>query len=586
MKMSPKSLWNRLRFRPEGGYFGWVLNRSWLTMLGLFLIGWIALACVFALLYRNAGGIWDSTIEPKDGTPGPSGGYTTDFFRLFYFSIVTQSTVGYGDVNPRSDDARTLAMFHHILGGIYFVIGTGLVLIKLGSEYQRRESDREKRRHDKEKEQLATEARRPLEEAERQLNELGRLVDRGLTNPLLCPFLQWYYDVQLWSNEGVSFPAVVFPVETFEQQLKYDAVLAPWTPRSARLIRPEDCVAADPGLVQLRRTAGRKIDNRQTYCLDVLETHKSPPVIKSNLVGYYEDCLATSDSLEQELLVAFGSDPPRSVSEFESFAESKLPLRNSARSHARKFRLPHLTGAGRSAAIAITTLTIARTPESSFVTFFGYRSGKTAAHPNLLHLAPSGMFQPVCEWQRAPSPLDSPNYQREWTLRNHILREVSEELFSRDIEGDFAKHSPETADAIYQYPEVQFLDDLLKSDARPPKAQILVTGILMNLLNLRPEICTVLLIRDSAWYRRHSRAEGVPVFARNWEFKSDEELLRSADKPRFWHAPIWADGRPLVADLLRKTGGVSPSTFVLPGAVGLVLGLKAFEACIEKNGPR
>jgi hypothetical protein len=50
-----------------------------------------------------------------------------------------------------------------------------------------------------------------------------------------------------------------------------------------------------------------------------------------------------------------------------------------------------------------------------------------------------------------------------------------------------------------------------------PGAELLVTAVIVNLLNLRLEICTLLLIHDPSWHCRHVHGDGVRPFCFNKE---------------------------------------------------------------------
>ena len=57
---------------------------------------------------------------------------------LFYYSYVTLATLGYGDINPVSPQARSLAITEAIVGQLYLVVMVaGLVGLRL-AHLQRR----------------------------------------------------------------------------------------------------------------------------------------------------------------------------------------------------------------------------------------------------------------------------------------------------------------------------------------------------------------------------------------------------------------------------------------------------------------
>jgi Swt1-like HEPN len=402
----------------------------------------------------------------------------------------------------------------------------------------------------------------------------NRAVRRGINHALLLPFLSWYYNEELWHPQhGEEFPAVVYPLERPEDA-KNSPVLAPWNSGNARAILAGDLACPDREFVARRKKSARQMRNRQTYCVREIVFERDAPIIKSDLIGNYDDCLATCDALEAELLIAMGSRPPASAApkDFRGFAKSSLPLREAATSFARERGLSsYMTGAGRSAAIAVSTLTLAKRPDGSFVTFLGPRSGRTAVHSNLLHVAPSGMLQPIVDWQRPSAKMDHEFYKTEWSLFHHVLQEIAEEIFGRDCENELVDQLTETPGAIFEYPEIGYLENLLLAG----DAQLFVTGVVVNLLNLRPEIATCLVINNSDWYTNHSRViDGLPKFQRNWEFKNRAEL-KTNDPPDFWHTTVWTPSHGDVSNImLNMAGGATFKNFVLPGAITLLLGLK------------
>lgn len=53
-------------------------------------------------------------------------------FDLFYFSFVTLTTLGYGDIVPRSDHARAVALVEAIFGTLYLVVLVSRLVSNLG----------------------------------------------------------------------------------------------------------------------------------------------------------------------------------------------------------------------------------------------------------------------------------------------------------------------------------------------------------------------------------------------------------------------------------------------------------------------
>lgn len=123
-KVTLRRIWNFLRYPPQGRLHHWLLRRSWLTLLALCLACWLTLAAGFAFLYRVKGLVWDDSIEQ-------GGAYTDSYHDLLYFSIITQATVGYGDMKPREHASRELAAIQAILGTILGTVGFALVVSKL-----------------------------------------------------------------------------------------------------------------------------------------------------------------------------------------------------------------------------------------------------------------------------------------------------------------------------------------------------------------------------------------------------------------------------------------------------------------------
>jgi hypothetical protein len=55
-------------------------------------------------------------------TVGATAPHTLSQFEAYYFSFITLSTVGYGDITPLSNGARTLAMTEAMTGTLYMAV--------------------------------------------------------------------------------------------------------------------------------------------------------------------------------------------------------------------------------------------------------------------------------------------------------------------------------------------------------------------------------------------------------------------------------------------------------------------------------
>lgn len=163
--------------------------------------------------------------------------------------------------------------------------------------------------------------------------------------------------------------------------------------------------------------------------------------------------------------------------------------------------------------------------------FLCQRSEQVADGPGLSHIVPSMVFQPSHE-----NPFDPQSY----CLERIILREVGEELFDRE-EGD--------QDALL-YPEIADLNTLLASGG----ATLLVTGVAMDLLCLRPEILALCWIRDGSWYARYGSAMKL----------SRHEYNPVSMARHSWRAIL--DDEPFCAD-----GEFAPHRCIATGAASAIL---------------
>jgi len=187
-------------------------------------------------------------------------------------------------------------------------------------------------------------------------------------------------------------------------------------------------------------------------------------------IGDYYDMLATCAALENELRDAVEQGWMRAPSRatYHRHVEPQEAI---------------LRGVRRSAAIGIGTLTVFN-DAGTYKAILAKRSNKTAFDSGMYHVLPAMMFQPTTADFTHP---------QEWSIKHQVMREVLEEMFDMPEQLD-----PDAWDFFYEHPALVYLQELMASG----KAQLYVTGIVFNLLTLRPEISTLLLIRDPEWYAR------------------------------------------------------------------------------------
>jgi hypothetical protein len=275
----------------------------------------------------------------------------------------------------------------------------------------------------------------------------------------LTRYLCKLYSVDGFIRHSIQHPLVVYAPDA-EQINDVDSVIGNLRPAPATPF-----AIYDYGYLHSLQNSGRNIFNGTTFGLHYIET--SPLKIHGQYGTYY-DMLATCGALENELKADWGNQP------------LQLPLRSQLH---RTLTLSQAmwNGAGRSATIGGACLVVFN-HEGDYKAILARRSAKNATDPNFYHVLPAFIFQPT---QTTFHPI-------EWTFSHHVYREFLEELFGV-AESDSAQ-----PDWIYGHSALQDLQAMM----RRGEASLHVTGIVLNLFTLRPEICTLLLIHDVEWWRR------------------------------------------------------------------------------------
>lgn len=335
-----------------------------------------------------------------------------------------------------------------------------------------------------------------------RIEQLQR-AQRSRENLHLYEFLKWKYDgypILEWCQN--IYPVIVFPAPNHQQ---YNVNSALSYPLIEEGLEPEAFADRDPTARVLLEGVGVPIENRLTYTMTQLNTNGALKLTCA--LGYYYYALDTCYSLEWEILSNLGKLGGHDKDDFKRFDE-QLKLRKKL--HA-KVNDPIVDGSGRSAMIGISTL-IAYNDNGKFRLWLRRRSkSDVAIHGGFAHVVPSFIFQPVI-----------PSLQDEFNIPLNIFREYLEELFDRP--------EPEAGqEATYNYfygdPRMQYLHMLLGRQ----EAVLLFTGVAIDLLSLRPEICTLLWIKTSEWFNRHSSSADTNRFKFNAEFRGRHDEQNGLD---------------------------------------------------------
>ncbi|MFJ2596800.1 hypothetical protein [Streptomyces erythrochromogenes] len=110
-------------------------------------------------------------------------------------------------------------------------------------------------------------------------------------------------------------------------------------------------------------------------------------------------------------------------------------------------------------------------------------------------------------------------------------------------------------------------------------AQLYYTGISVNLLTLRPEICLLLVIDDVDWLRQELRRRRP--FRFGWEYAQTPQAVRhrSTSQPGHWSLRLDADLRPASGRQLH------PCCLVPNAAAALDLAVKALATVTGRRRP-
>ncbi len=228
--------------------------------------------------------------------------------------------------------------------------------------------------------------------------------------------------------------------------------------------------------------------NKVTFALRLAEVSNGELKIDIYPSDYLSG-LDTSESLSWELMKAIyefqNANPSASKTEVIANVENQLPLRKRIEDLTKK---DFFNGIGRAATFGVAMLFIYRGSDGNYWFTANVRSGEVAVQANSVHTLPAGMFQ--TEFPLAGLNLEA--QAEEWGIEKRIICEWLEEVYGHKEYRDKATRKPYAEIQQDEATVMPVLVELLKQK----KAELLCSGIAIDLINLRPEICTVLIVHE------------------------------------------------------------------------------------------
>lgn len=326
-------------------------------------------------------------------------------------------------------------------------------------------------------------------------------------DPLLARYLAWKYgERRLLARAGHRYPAVCFRAP----QAEVESVLGPLDATPA-------ATTSHGAVSRLGLLVDTRLTNGHVYVMRRLSSG-SRLAIDCRL-GRYFGMLDTCSTLEIELRATLCEG-----SRDEASLDASLPLRKAA--HEAAGGDPVMCGAGREAAVGLSMLVACKARDGYRMRLARRGDGGLALGGGQFHVVPSGMF-------------DFADARRDFNVLAKLREEYAEELFA-DCPG-----------------ALEYLDQLLANG----DAQLVLTGVAVNLLNLRPEICTLLIIRAPEWFERARRA------------RLNDEFLPETTAGGFNGWVRLADDERMIAE-----AGLEPEHMIPPGAAAFWMGVDALRA--------
>jgi hypothetical protein len=360
----------------------------------------------------------------------------------------------------------------------------------------------------------------------------------GRKNSALYEFLQRLYPKSEFLVSGDKlFPDIIIRPGD-DQYFDPESVLGDLAPLPSWEL-DRQLMDAGRHYIDFLRWQGGPLYDWPTFCMSDIRRENGAVKIDC-WTGKYFESLQTSEMLEWEALSAFSKEGVPTL-------ENDLPARSRAHTLA-GVKDPVLHPVGRAAAIGISTLVLFNRGDGYAALLSERSRGGVVIHADMCHVIPSFTFQPTAG-----------DMVKEFSVVHNIFREYLEELFHLKE----AKEAPSVLsyDYFYGNRNLCYLRELLDSG----KARIYFTGVAMDALNLRPEICTLLLIHESQWYGWHRI--GTHQLDRI-EFNEESKKISESNN------------KPNVVSIGEVSTRLEPTTTDPAGAAAICLGL---EAVLKKN---
>ena len=298
----------------------------------------------------------------------------------------------------------------------------------------------------------------------------------------LLLYIKWKYRGEpILERCGYIYPVAVYPAERSQREDFQSILKVPLNKEeediSSLIIDNDEYLSLvnslKPGKVL---TLGKDV-NTYTYALKSLSVNGKLQL--ECKLGRYFTTFRSCEILEWEIRSKVNKLKGRSEQHFQAF-DRKLYLRKRLHQHISN---PVLDGNGRSPAIGISVL-IAYKDQGAMKLLTKRRSSKgVPLRAGLLHVVPGFMFQPTTQ-----------DVDYEFNITHNVYREYLEELFN--LPENF--HSNRHANHFGSDKRLVYLKNLIAEG----NAKLYFTGITINLLNLRPEICMLLSITTPEWYEK------------------------------------------------------------------------------------